>query len=193
MLFPCRCRLDLDGVAVLTLLLDLALILFSGSDLVFSEILDPSVLALSLVLDLTLVVGLILAPALILELVLVLLVFGLRLALVLLWVLVLESRFHGLAVWFWFSHDLGAPALARGSQLFQDLVVGFWLSHSLAALASCWWFLARSVRVLDAWGRLFGLGFLVLRCPFAFWSLLPYSCILALILWPWWALFAFVS
>ena len=47
MLFPCRCRLDLDGVAVLTLLLDLALILFSGSDLVFSEILDPSVLALS--------------------------------------------------------------------------------------------------------------------------------------------------
>ena len=69
-LFPCRCRLDLDGVAVPTLLLDLVLILFSGSDLVFSEVLDPSVLALSLVLDLALVVGLILAPVLILELVL---------------------------------------------------------------------------------------------------------------------------
>ena len=88
-LFPCRCRLDLDGVAVPTLLLDLALILFSGSDLVLSEILDPSVLALSLVLDLTLVVGLVLVPALTLELVLVLLVFGLRLALVLLWILAL--------------------------------------------------------------------------------------------------------
>ena len=75
-LFPCRCRLDLDGVVVPTLLLDLVLILLSGPDLVFSEVLDPSVLALSLVLDLTLVVGLILAPALILELVLVFLVFG---------------------------------------------------------------------------------------------------------------------
>ena len=116
-LFPCRCRLDLDGVVVPTLLLDLVLILLSGSDLVFSEVLDPSVLALSLVLDLTPVVGLILAPALILELVLVLLVFGLRLALVLLWVLVLGSRFHGLAVWFWFSHGLGALALAFRSQL----------------------------------------------------------------------------
>ena len=66
----CRCRLGLDGVAVPTLLLDLVLILFSGSDLVFSEVLVPSVLALSLVLDLALVVGLILAPVLILELVL---------------------------------------------------------------------------------------------------------------------------
>ena len=112
MLLSCRCRLGLDGVAVPTLLLDLVLILFSGSDLVFSEVLVPSVLALSLVLDLTLVVGLILAPVLILELVLVLLVFGLRLVLVLLWILGLGSRFHGLAVWFWFSHGLGAPALA---------------------------------------------------------------------------------
>ena len=75
-LFPCRCRLDLDGVVVPTLLLDLVLILLSGSDLVFSEVLDPSVLALSLVLDLTLVVGLLGAAALILELVLVFLVFG---------------------------------------------------------------------------------------------------------------------
>ena len=67
------------------------------------------------------------------------------------------------------------PALARGSRLFQGLVVGFWLSHDLAALASCWWFLARRVQVLVVWGWLFGLGFLVLRCLFAFWSLLPYS------------------
>ena len=148
MLFPCRCRLDLDGVAVPTLLLDLALILFSGSDLVLSEILDPSVLALSLVLDLTLVVGLVLVPALTLELVLVLLVFGLRLALVLLWVL----------------------ALARGSQLFQDLVVVSWLSHDLAVLVFRWWILARRVQVLVVWGWLSGLGFPVLECPFAFWS-----------------------
>ena len=119
-----------------TLLLDLVLILLSGSDLVFSEVLDPSVLALSLVLDLALVVGLILAPALILELVLVLSVFGLRLALVLLWVL----------------------ALARGSQLFQDLVVVSWLSHDLAALAFRWWIPARRVQVLVVWGWLFGLG-----------------------------------
>ena len=51
-LLSCGCRLGLDGVAVPTLLLDLVLILFSGSDLVFSEVLVPSVLALSLVLDL---------------------------------------------------------------------------------------------------------------------------------------------
>ena len=125
MLFPCRCRLGLDGVAVPTLLLDLVLILFSGSDLVFSEVLVPSVLVLSLVLDLTLVVGLILAPVLILGLVLVLLVFGLCLALVLLaligWFRPFGSGFlvlaslvpvlwswlslhwcsHPLALWFW--------------------------------------------------------------------------------------------
>ena len=88
-LFPCRCRLDLDGVAVPTLLLDPVLLLFSGSDPVFSEVLVPLVLVLSPVLDLTLVVGLIPAPVLILELVLVLLVFGLCLVLVLLWVLAL--------------------------------------------------------------------------------------------------------
>ena len=67
-LLSCRCRLGLDGVAVPTLLLDLVLILFSGFDLVLSEVLVPSVLALFLVLDLALVVGLILAPVLILEL-----------------------------------------------------------------------------------------------------------------------------
>ena len=66
-----------------------------------------------------------------------------------------------MAVWFWFSHDLGAPALARGSQLFQDLVVVSWLSHDLAALASRWWFLARRVQVLVVWGWLSGLGFQV--------------------------------
>ena len=89
-LFPCRCRLDLDGVVVPTLLLDLVLILLSGSDLVFSEVLVPSVLALSLVLDLILVVGLSLVPALILELSLVHLVFGLCLALVSFWILALS-------------------------------------------------------------------------------------------------------
>ena len=87
-LLSCRCRLGLDGVAVPTLLLDLVLILFSGSDLVFSEVLVPSVLALSLALDLALVVGLTLAPVLVLELVL-----GSRL-------------FQGLVVGFWLSHGL---------------------------------------------------------------------------------------
>ena len=68
-----------------TLLLDLVLILFSGSDLVFSEVLDSPVLALSLFLDLALGVGLILALFLDLELSLVCLVSGLCLALVSSW------------------------------------------------------------------------------------------------------------
>ena len=87
-MLSCRCCLGLDGVAVPTLLLDLVLILFSGSDLVFSEVLVPSVLALSLALDLALVVGLTLAPVLVLELVL-----GSRL-------------FQGLVVGFWLPHGL---------------------------------------------------------------------------------------
>ena len=89
-LLPCRCRLDLDGVAVPTLLLDLVLIQLSGSDLVFWVVLIFSVLALSLVLDLILVVGLSLVPVLVLELSLVHLVFGLCLALVSSWILALS-------------------------------------------------------------------------------------------------------
>ena len=89
-LFPCRCRLDLDGVVVPTLLLDSVLILSSGSDLVFSGVLDSPVLALSLCLDLALGVGLILALFLDLELSLVCLVSGLCLALVSSWTLALS-------------------------------------------------------------------------------------------------------
>ena len=80
----------MDGVAVLTLLLGLALVQLSGSALVFQGLLIFSVLHLSLVLDPILVVDLSLVPDLVLELILVRSVFGLCLALVPSWILALS-------------------------------------------------------------------------------------------------------
>ena len=86
----CCSPVGLDGVAVLTLLLGLALVQLSGCDLVFQGFLIFSVLHLSLVLDPILVVDLSLVPVLVLELFLVHLAFGLCLALVSSWILALS-------------------------------------------------------------------------------------------------------